>query len=124
MFGNIEPLGLAEAIGVIGFIAYVANYLMLTFRVIQPAGIAYFCVNVCAASMVLTGLSASFNMASALIQGFWIVISLVGIALRLRERRRMRGGAVQTGAVIAPRLGLIATGKGENLAPTPQQLAA
>ncbi|MGH1331011.1 MAG: CBU_0592 family membrane protein [Paracoccaceae bacterium] len=96
MSGNIEPLGLAETIGVIGFIAYVANYLMLTFRIIPPAGIAYFCVNVCAASMVLTGLSASFNMASALIQGFWIVISLVGIALRLRERRRIGQAAGQS----------------------------
>lgn len=93
MFGSIEPLGLAEAIGVVGFIAYVANYLMLTFRIIPPAGVAYFCINVCAASMVLTGLTASFNMAAALIQGFWIVISIVGITLRLRERRRLLRGA-------------------------------
>jgi phage shock protein PspC (stress-responsive transcriptional regulator) len=41
-----------------------------------------------AASMVLIGLTHSFNLAAALIQLFWIVISTTAIIVRLRQSKR------------------------------------
>ena len=40
------------------------------------------------ASLVLTGLMNSFDLASALIQIFWICISSIGILIRVRPNTR------------------------------------
>lgn len=74
-----------DMIGVTGFGLYVLNYTMLTFNILRAEHVTYFVVNWLAASFVLIGLTASFNLASALIQVFWIVISTIGILLRLRK---------------------------------------
>ena len=71
-----------ESIGVFGFALYVFNYTLLTFRKINSAAPLYFALNLCAASCVLIGLLVSFNLASALIQVFWVAISLTAIGLR------------------------------------------
>mgnify|MGYP001793791878 CR=1 FL=1 len=84
-FNALTP-GVFDAIGVAGFGLYVLNYTLLTFRKIQTEHILYFVINASAASMVLVGLSSSFNLASAMIQVFWVGISVVAIIIRLRAR--------------------------------------
>ncbi len=84
-FSTLDP-GVFDAIGVAGFGLYVLNYALLTFRKIQTEGILYFVINAIAAVMVLIGLSHSFNLASAMIQIFWVGISVVAIFVRLRGR--------------------------------------
>jgi len=74
---------LVEYVGVLGFGLYVMNYTLLTTRVITGNSLLYFAVNLTAALCVLIGLTASFNLASALIQMFWVCMSLIGIALYL-----------------------------------------
>lgn len=78
------PEQILNAIGVAGFVLYVLNYFLLTLRKMSSECIAYFAMNWAAATMVLIGLAASFNLASALIQLFWIAISTIGIVIRLR----------------------------------------
>ena len=73
-----------DAVGVAGFGLYVLNYTLLTLRKIRTEDILYFVINGSAASMVLIGLSSSFTLASAMIQIFWVGISLVAIIIRLR----------------------------------------
>ena len=79
-----------EMVGVFGFGIYVMNYTLLTFRKLDSADAAYFVLNLAAASCVLVGLLVSFNMASAMIQLFWVVISTSAIVLRLRRKRQRR----------------------------------
>lgn len=83
----------AEIIGVFGFALYVSNYTMLTTRVLSGDSITYFALNLSAASLVLIGLSTNFNLASALIQLFFITMSAFAILLRMirrgQERRRL-----------------------------------
>ncbi len=81
---NLAPRT-ADIIGVIGFFLYVTNYTMLTLRVVSGDAIKYFAVNLIAASCVLIGLSVHFNLASALIQCFFVSMSFVGLVLRLRK---------------------------------------
>jgi len=83
-FENVPP-GLFDVIGVAGFGLYVLNYALLTFRRMKSDQIAYFAMNGVAASMVLVGLLSSFNLASAMIQIFWIGISAIAIFIRLRR---------------------------------------
>ncbi len=80
------PLYFFETIGVIGFCLYVLAYTLLTLRILTGACVMYFALNLFAATCVLIGLSASFNLASALIQLFWVVMSLVGITLHMLRR--------------------------------------
>ena len=82
---NAFPPAVLDAIGVAGFGFYVMNYTLLTFNKLQSKHLTFFVINWLAASMVLIGLMSSFNLASALIQIFWIIISTVGIAIRLRN---------------------------------------
>ena len=81
---------LCRILGVAGFLTYVINYTCLSLRLLSGDSIPYFLANTLAASLVLISLSAEFNLASALIQGFWICIGLVAIVLRLRMRERLK----------------------------------
>jgi len=73
-----------ESIGIAGFCLYVCNYLLLTFQKLHSTDPAYFAINLVAATCVLLGLLVSFNLASAMIQLFWVVISTIAILLRLK----------------------------------------
>lgn len=84
------PYGLAELIGVLGFFLYVSTYTMLTLRVLSSASVTYFVLNLTASSCVLIGLMVSFNLAAALIQTFWVIMSVVGITLQVFHPMRRR----------------------------------
>lgn len=87
---------LVEFIGITGFILYVINYALLTFRLLDAQHAAYFVINLTAASFVLIGLTTSFNLASAMIQVFWIVISVIAISIRLSGHLGRRNRASQS----------------------------
>jgi len=72
--------------GVAGFGLYVMNYTLLTFHKLHSHDAHYFAINLVAAAMVLCGLMVSFNLASAMIQAFWVVISFAAIIVRLKRR--------------------------------------
>lgn len=76
---------MCEAIGLLGFCLYVVGYVLLTASVYDSQSSQYFVINLLAAGCVLVSLSYSFNLSSALIQMFWIGISLAGIISRFRR---------------------------------------
>jgi len=82
---NTLPTEVLDAIGVLGFGLYVLNYGLITFQRVQSNQICYFVMNGIAAAMVLIGLTSAFNLASAMIQVSWIIISIVAIVIRLRK---------------------------------------
>lgn len=84
LLDTLDPV-VFDAIGVAGFGLYVLNYTLLTFRKLQTEQIVYFVLNGMAAVMVLIGLASSFNLASAMIQVFWVGISIVAVVVRLRS---------------------------------------
>lgn len=77
-----------EVIGIAGFMLYVTNYTLLTLRFINGHSVLYFTINLVASSSVLAGLTVSFNLAAAMVQVFFVVMSLVGIAIHLRQSPR------------------------------------
>ncbi|EBA13036.1 CBU_0592 family membrane protein [Roseobacter sp. CCS2] len=81
---------LFDAFGVAGFGLYVLNYTMLTLQRVKSDSIRYFAVNLAAAALVLIGLTTAFNLASALIQIFFIFSSGVAILIRLRARHQTK----------------------------------
>lgn len=87
-FFENTPVVVIDIIGIGGFGLYVLNYTLLTFGRVKSDTIAYFAINGVAAAMVLVGLSTAFNLASAMIQFFWIGISAIAIVIRLRRPAR------------------------------------
>lgn len=87
---TLVPPSIIDGIGMAGFCLYVANYTLLSLRFLSGNCVFYFTMNLIAASCVLIGLSVNFNLAAALIQGFWITMSLVAIFVRIiAPTRRM-----------------------------------
>ena len=84
-YSNLLELHILELAGIAGFCLYVTNYTLLTCKILNAEDKLFFILNGLAAGLVLAGLMVSFNLASALIQVFWITISIIGIAIRLRR---------------------------------------
>ena len=68
-----------QVIGVTGFILYMLSYFLLQIGKIEGSDNIYILMNLAAACFVLISLIHNFNLASALIQISWILISVVGL---------------------------------------------
>lgn len=77
-------------IGYCGVALYLGAYALLQTGVIRGHGYPYVILNFLAASFVLVGLTVAFNLSSAIIQIFWIIISLVGLTRMLLLDRMAR----------------------------------
>lgn len=73
-------------IGLLGFLVYMSSFGLLQIGWIDGNSAKYTLCNVLAASLVAVSLIAEFNLSSALIQGAWIIIGLVGLAKRLLRK--------------------------------------
>ena len=68
-----------QFVGVLGFILYMMSYFLLQIGRLKGSGNAYILMNLSAATFVLISLTQNFNLASALIQISWILISFIGL---------------------------------------------
>lgn len=78
----LGTLGSFQLIGIVGFVVYVFAFGLIQFGWLDGNSATYSALNVLAASLVAISLFAEFNLSSALIQGSWIIIGLVGILKR------------------------------------------
>lgn len=76
-----------RALGILGFGFYVLNYWLLSSRVLDSESKSFFALNTVAAALVLMSNYVEFNLASVLIQVFWIVIGTLAIIKRSRTNR-------------------------------------
>lgn len=79
-----------QLVGLSGAVIYMMTFALLATRIVSGDSIGYFLMNLSAASLVLISLSQSFNAASLVIQLFWIIVSILSIAARLRRPRAER----------------------------------
>ena len=70
---------LANIIGMIGTALVVGTYFLLQLERLDPKGFAYNSLNLLGAVLLLLSLLVHFNLASFVIEVFWILASLVGI---------------------------------------------
>ncbi len=76
---ELSTTDITQAIGVVGVFFYLLSYFLLLTGKIDGTHNAYILMNFIAATFVLISLIHNFNLASALIQIFWITISVVGL---------------------------------------------
>jgi hypothetical protein len=78
---------LANIIGMFGTALVVGTYFMLQLDHLDAKGLAYNVCNLLGAILLLISLLVHFNLASFVIELFWIAASLVGL-YRFYQRRR------------------------------------
>ena len=87
---NLFGFEILEIAGLTGVAFYLGSYAALQIGLIRGNGYLYPILNGVAASLVLAGLMKDFNLSSAIIQGSWIVISIIGITRLFYIRNSIR----------------------------------
>lgn len=85
-FEYINNLGSFQLLGVVGSFIYISSFACVQLGKMDGNNIHYSICNVLAASLVALSLTVEFNLASALIQYSWMVIGLIGLALRFHKK--------------------------------------
>ena len=79
-------MALHDIAGAVGVFLIVGTYLFLQTGRIVASEIKYSVLNALGASLVLVSLSFDFNLSAALVEGFWLAISVYGMVRAWRER--------------------------------------
>ena len=83
----LNSLTVIDAVGTAGTLMVVLAYLATQMRRMDATGIVFPAANLVGSLLIAISLWVNFNLASALMEAFWIGISLFGIGRWLRERR-------------------------------------
>ena len=73
--------------GNIGVLMMVIAYLLLQLDKLASSSITYLLLNAAGAVLVMVSLVFRFNLSAFLMEAFWLLISLFGLAKSLVERR-------------------------------------
>jgi hypothetical protein len=88
---------LTDAIGMVGTALVVSAYVLLQLEKVSSRSLAYNLMNLIGAVLLLISLCFTFNLASFVIELFWIGASLIGMWKLYRGRNGKRVGEVRTG---------------------------
>ena len=75
-----------DILGTIGVGVIVVTYLLLQLGRIKSDQLIYSVLNGVGATLILISLYYQFNLPSVIVEAFWLVISVFGIAKRLMTR--------------------------------------
>tara|TARA_R110002110_G_scaffold413729_1_gene641643 strand:+ start:137936 stop:138196 length:261 start_codon:yes stop_codon:yes gene_type:complete len=70
---------IVDAVGMTGTFMVVFAYYLLQLEKIDPKGLGYNLLNLAGAILLLISLCFNFNLASFVIELFWIVASIIGM---------------------------------------------
>jgi len=82
---DLSAFALSDALGLVGVAMIVATYFLSQIGRMDVNRPAYPALNAMGAALILVSLSRTFNLASAVIEVFWLAISLVGLVRALRR---------------------------------------
>ena len=75
-----------DFVGMLGVAVIIGTYLLLQLERLDAAGLAYSLLNAVGASMVLVSLYYEFNLSAVVVEAFWVLISLLGVAKNVARR--------------------------------------
>ena len=79
--------GWFDLVGNIGVLLMVIAYLLLQLEKLSSSALSYLLLNAVGAILVMTSLMFRFNLSAFLMEAFWLLISLYGLAKPLLSRR-------------------------------------
>lgn len=74
-----------DGLGVAGVLLVLSAYLLLQLGRLDAADLRFSLANAAGAALILISLSVDFNLAAALIEGAWLLVSLFGVYRWLRR---------------------------------------
>ena len=75
-----------DLVGMLGVAVIIGTYLLLQLERLDAAGLVYSLLNAVGASMVLVSLYHEFNLSAVVVEAFWVLISLLGVAKNVARR--------------------------------------
>lgn len=81
------PSYIYDTIGMIGVVIILSTYLLLQMERLKSETLLYSVLNMMGSSMILFSLFFEWNLASAIIEGAWVLVSLFGIVRYFVKRR-------------------------------------
>ncbi|MEM9531913.1 MAG: hypothetical protein AAGA23_13455 [Pseudomonadota bacterium] len=82
-------MALHDVAGLTGVVLLLAAYFMLERERLNANVWRYFALNGAGALLILLSLVQEFNLSAFVIEGFWLLISLVGLRRTLRQKAAM-----------------------------------
>ena len=79
--------GWFDLVGNFGVLLMVVAYLLLQLEKLSGSALSYLLLNADGAVLVMISLMFRFNLSAFLMEGFWLLISLYGLAKPLLSRR-------------------------------------
>ena len=79
---------LANIIGMLGTFFVVGSYFLMQLDKLDPKGFRFNMINLVGAFFLLLSLLVHFNLASFIIEIFWIAASSIGIYNHWKEKRK------------------------------------
>jgi hypothetical protein len=72
--------------GTLGVVLIVGAYFLLQVERVASNSVPYLSANAVGAALILLSLAYEFNLSAALMEVFWLAISVLGFARRMRAR--------------------------------------
>ena len=79
--------GWHDIVGTAGVLLIVSAFLLIQLKKLMSDHLSYSVLNGVGAALVLISLTVDFNLAAAIIEVFWLAISVLGIGLWTRRRQ-------------------------------------
>ena len=79
--------GWFDLVGIVGVLLMVVAYLLLQLEKLSGSAVSYLLLNAAGAVLVMISLLFRFNLPAFLMEAFWLLISLYGLAKPLFSRR-------------------------------------
>lgn len=84
-----------DLVGTIGVLLIVCSYFLLMIRRISSTALSYSTMNAAGAALILISLTQNFNLAAFMVEVFWLIISIVGMALSIHSKMNSQGGDIK-----------------------------
>ena len=75
-----------DLVGNTGVLLMVVAYMLLQLEKLSSSALSYLLLNAVGATMVMISLMFSFNLSAFLMEAFWLLISLYGLAKSLKAK--------------------------------------
>jgi predicted membrane protein len=80
-----------DLVGNVGVLLMVIAYLLLQLEKLSSSAVSYLLLNAAGAVLVIISLKFRFNLSAFLMEAFWLLISLYGLAKPLMARGKAHG---------------------------------
>ena len=82
-----NTITLIDIIGLTGVVIILVTYLLLQIEKMASTSLGYSLLNILGSALIMVSLSINWNLASAVIEAFWIMISLIGVYKYFKKRK-------------------------------------